>query len=67
MMDAELTDFLGIADCAPEKVRRYLAAMPPEKRATYERMAEVTLELQLWEQGLAPKPEGVIVCREHKR
>lgn len=66
MTDTELADFLGIADCDPMKIERYLAAMPYEKRAMYERMAEVILKLQLWEKGLAPKPEGVIVCREHR-
>jgi hypothetical protein len=64
--DAELAAFLGIDDCDPEKVGRYIEAMPPEKRATYERMSEVCIELQLWQDGLGPKPDGVIVCREHK-
>jgi len=32
------------------------------KRETYERMAEVEIEIGLWQAGIAPKPEGVIVC-----
>ena len=40
-----------------------------KQRATYERMANVCIELDLWQAGLAPKPENVIVCspRGHNR
>jgi len=66
LTDAELAKYLGIDDCDPIKVARYLAAMPKVERATYNRMAQVEFELGLYSAGLGPKPEGVIVCRDHK-
>ena len=64
MTDHELAQFLGIAD--DERWPRAIAKLDPKKRASYERMAKVTMELQLWEAGLGPKPKGVIVCRPHR-
>lgn len=65
MTDLELAKFLGIDD--DERWPRAIAKLDPIKRATYERMSEVTIELNLWQAGLGPKPTGVIVCHEHKR
>jgi hypothetical protein len=65
MSDLELAKFLGIAD--DERWPRAIAGLTPEKRAVYERMADVCVELQLWRDGLGPRPEGVIICHEHKR
>ncbi len=31
------------------------------KRATYERMAELETEIELWQDGLGPKPKGVLI------
>lgn len=62
MTDAELADFLGFTHADdPEKVKRAIRSLVPEKRAAYERMARITTELQLYEQGLGPKPAGVLV------
>jgi hypothetical protein len=63
--DLELAKFLGIAD--DERWPRAIAKLDPKKRAMYERMAQVEIELNLWQAGLGPKPEGVIVCHDHKR
>jgi hypothetical protein len=65
MTDLELARLLGIADDA--RWPRAIAKLPPEKRAAYERMADVFMELQLYEAGLGPKPRGVIICRDPKR
>jgi hypothetical protein len=67
MTDRELIAYLGLSDCDPEKTARYIAGLDPERRAGYERMNEVETELHLWQQGVGPKPPGVIVCREHRR
>ena len=67
MTDADLIEFLGLGDCDPAKTARYIAALAPEKRAGYERMAEVETELHLWQQGVGQKPSGVIVCGDHGR
>jgi len=59
-----LAEFLGIANDA--RWPKAIANLAPEKRASYERMAEVTMALQLYGAGLGPKPSGVIICHEHK-
>lgn len=65
MIDAELAKYLGVDD--HPNWPRFVAKLDPVRRATYERMAQVEHELNLWTAGLGPKPEGVIVCHEHKR
>jgi hypothetical protein len=65
MTDLELAKFLGIAD--DERWSRAIAKLDPKKRAAYERMADVCVELDLWQAGLGPKPKDVIVCHEHAR
>jgi hypothetical protein len=64
MTDEQLADFLGLKKDDP--LRAKVANLSPELRAKYESMAKKILEIQLYDQGLGPKPEGVIVCREHK-
>lgn len=60
MTDDQLAEFLGIKG----KIgwRQIIATTTPENRATYERMAQVETELHLWQLGVGPKPQGVIVC-----
>ncbi len=60
MTDDELADFLGIK--GKQGCAVILANITPEKRATYERMREVETEVHLWQRGVGPKPEGVIIC-----
>ena len=60
MTDDELAEFLGLkgkVGCA-----ELMAKITPEKRAVYERMHEVETEIVLWQQGVGPKPKGVIIC-----
>jgi hypothetical protein len=60
MTDDELADFLGIK--GKEGCGLIMAGITPEKRATYERMAEVETELFLFQCGLGPRPQDVIIC-----
>lgn len=64
MTDEELAKFLGIHD--DERWPRAIAKLDPKKRAAYERMADVCVEIDLWQAGLGPKPANVIVCHDHK-
>lgn len=64
MTDAELSGFLGLSEYEPEVAQRVINALPTEKRAVFERMAQVEHELKLWQLGLGPKPSGAIVCRD---
>ncbi len=60
MSDEELAAELRIPVAAVGKLE-------PNKRAAYENLIRVGREIDLWEAGLGPKPQGVIVCHEHKR
>jgi len=65
MTDLELAKFLGIDD--DERWPKAIAKLDPVKRANYERMSEVVIEIQLYDAGLGPKPKNVIICRDHRR
>lgn len=65
LTDSELAEFLGIP--AEPWAAKFIAELAPEKRAVYERMHQVEWELKLWQEGVGPKPQGIIVCHEHKR
>lgn len=56
----QLKEFLGVTGkVGADKIIDGLSA---KELATYERMAEVETELHLWQQGVGPKPPGVIIC-----
>lgn len=59
MTDEQLAQYLGISDSPkwPAVVR----GLHPGVRATYERMAQLEVEIGLWQQGLGPKPSGVLL------
>ena len=63
MTDDQLADYLGIPADHPMK-KSVIAALSPAKRAVYERMASLETELALWQDGLGPKPEGVLIDTE---
>lgn len=46
---------------------RIVAVLKPEKRKAYERLIVVGREIDLWEAGLGPAPEGVIMTRARGR
>jgi hypothetical protein len=59
MDDEALAKFLGIH--GDPRWQKAIATLPAEKRRAYERMHQVTVELDLWQAGLGPKPSGVMV------
>ena len=63
MSDDELLSFLGFKseDFTNLEHKSQVLAALSDKRATYERMYLLTLDLALYELGLAPKPTGVLV------
>lgn len=65
MNDDELIDFLCIRD-EPQR-DKILAGITPEQRAAYEHMREVCFDIELWEAGIGPKPQGVILCHDHEK
>lgn len=58
MTDEELAAFLGFG---PDETWA-VAKLDPERRALFERMAEVEGEIVLWQAGVGKKPSGVILC-----
>jgi hypothetical protein len=62
MTDAQLEIFLGIANLSDSTRAKVMATITPEKRALYDQMAALETELALWQEGLGPKPAGVIIC-----
>lgn len=65
MTDEEMANYLGFKADEP---KRMLAVqnLPPAKRALFERMAEVEMEVNLWVEGLGPKPKGVLIDLDPK-
>lgn len=61
MTDEQLIEFLGIARLTPDERAKILRSIAPARRAVYDRMAQVEVELTLWQCGLGPKPRGVLV------
>jgi len=63
MTDEEMATFLGLK---PEEEKRveFVKHLSPEKRALFERMASLEIELQLWQDGLGPRPVGVLIDTE---
>lgn len=60
MTDEEMATFVGLT---PEEENRvgFVKGLSPERRALFERMANVEMEVKLWHDGLGPKPEGVLI------
>lgn len=63
MTDDELAEYLGIPADHPMK-ETVIKSLSPAKRAVYDRMAGLEVELQLWQDGLGPKPQGVLIDTE---
>lgn len=63
MTDEEMAKFLGLT-LEEEKHVEFVKGLSPEKRALFERMANLEIELKLWQDGLGPKPQGVLIDTE---
>lgn len=61
MNDTELAEYLHLnaADAAIVTPK-----LTPQKRAVYDRMRQVEIEVSLWSEGLAQKPQGVLIDTE---
>jgi hypothetical protein len=59
MDDEQLAAYLGIPSDHPMKAA-VIKSLSPGKRACYDRMASLETELQLWQDGLGPKPNVMI-------
>jgi hypothetical protein len=60
MTDDELATFCGLAPDDPLR-DKFVQTLSPEKRALFDRMATIEVEVALWQDGLGPKPEGVLI------
>lgn len=65
MTDAELATFCGLAPDDPLRAK-FIATLSPERRALFERMASLETEIALWQEGLGPKPAGVLLDPERR-
>lgn len=66
MTDEQMAEYLGLK--GHPKMLAVVRNLSPQRRRLYERMAEVEVEIELYEAGLAPKPQGVILTyRKAKR
>jgi hypothetical protein len=59
MTDEQLAQYLNIRDWP--NWQEAVTAIPAVRRATFERMATLETEIDLWSKGLGPKPTGVLV------
>lgn len=58
MTDEQLARYLNLTDAEAAIV---IPRLSPQKRATIERMSKVEIEISLWQAGLGPKPQGVLI------
>lgn len=65
MTDSELIDYLGMGDMPREIAQVFIGTLTPQARATYEGMKTVEEDIKLWQEGVGPKPTGVIMCHDH--
>jgi hypothetical protein len=63
MSDDDLARYLCLS---PDEAAIILPKLTPERRAVYERMSRLEADLFLWEQGLGPKPQDVLIDYERK-
>ena len=65
MTDEQLAIYTGIRDWPnwEEAVKQFT----PKQRATFERMADFEMEWSLYQEGLGPKPTGVLIDEERRK
>lgn len=59
MTDEQMAAFLGFA--ADDSGLKCVRSLPPAQRALFERMGTLEHEVNLWTEGLGPKPSGVLI------
>jgi hypothetical protein len=65
MTDEQLAAYLGIAD-HPERTA-VIARMSPARRKSYERMAQLEIDVDNWLSGSGQKPSGVLLDFERPK
>lgn len=65
MTDDELIEYLGLRAYSEPTRAKFIAEMTKESRETYDRMREAEQDIKLWQEGVGPKPTGVILCHDH--
>lgn len=65
MTDDELAKYLRIEN--EPKCAAIIAKIPPAQRASYDAMADMEMQLSLWQAGLAPRPKNVLIDMDRKR
>lgn len=63
MSDEELAEWLHLT---PAEAVIVIPKLTPQRRATYDRMKALETELFLWENGLGPKPQGILLDYDRK-
>lgn len=64
MTDEQLANELNLS---AEEAAIIIPKLTPEKRAIYEKLCETATDLVLWQQGVSPKPKGIIVLWDRKK
>lgn len=58
MTDEQLAAYLNLTT---DEAAILIPKLTPQRRAVYDRMATVEVEVNLWQAGLGPKPAGVLI------
>jgi hypothetical protein len=61
MTDDELQEYLHLT---PTEAMIVIPKLTPQRRAVYDRMKQVEIDVTLWTEGLGPKPQGVLIDTE---
>lgn len=62
MTDEQMIKFLGLdRGATPAQAIAIVKALPPARRAAYERMATLETEVALWQEGLGSKPKDALI------
>ena len=65
MSDAELAKYLGI-DGTPGW-EHVIAILSKRQRAGFDNLRRAEEDIKLWQEGVGPKPVGVILCHDHSK
>ena len=63
MDDAELAEYLHLT---PTEAAIVIPKLSPARRAVYDRMKSLETEIFLWQNGLGPKPQNVLMDFDRK-
>lgn len=64
--DDELATYCGLAPDDPLR-KKFIVKLKPETRALFERMHRLEAEINFWQEGVGPKPKGVLLDMDTDR